>query len=135
MAGSFGYELDPATLTEEEKEEVRAGIRDYKRYWHLIHGGDYYRLHMPAKEADAMAAWAFVSEDKKEALVNIVSVRKHANEPVTYIRLKGLDPKANYRCEGEERIYSGSALMHTGIPMPLELGEYLAWQKHFVRES
>ena len=32
MAGTFGYELDPKKLSEQEKEEVRQQIQDYKKY-------------------------------------------------------------------------------------------------------
>ena len=37
MAGSFGYELDLNTLSEEEKREVAKQIRTYKEYQPLIH--------------------------------------------------------------------------------------------------
>ena len=37
MAGSFGYELDLNTLSEEEKLEVAKQIRTYKEYQPLIH--------------------------------------------------------------------------------------------------
>ena len=44
MSGTFGYELDPNRLSEEEKEEIRRGIRVFSELRELIHGGDYYRL-------------------------------------------------------------------------------------------
>ena len=44
MAGSFGYELDLNLLTEEEKEQVRAQIKNYHRFEMLIRQGRYYRL-------------------------------------------------------------------------------------------
>ena len=50
MAGSFGYELDLNTLSEEEKLEVAKQIRTYKEYQPLIHNGLYYRLSNPHKE-------------------------------------------------------------------------------------
>ena len=42
MAGTFGYELDPAKLTEEEKAEVRTQIETFKKYYSLIQDGTYY---------------------------------------------------------------------------------------------
>ena len=47
MAGTFGYELDPAKLTEEEKAEVRTQIETFKKYYSLIQDGTYYRLASP----------------------------------------------------------------------------------------
>lgn len=131
MAGSFGYELDLNLITEEEKEEVRQQIHDYKKYWDLIQNGAYYRLHTPGEDTE-MAAWNFVSEDKKEALLNIVSLTTHANVPVSYVKCRGLDPEKMYLCEEDAKVYDGSALEYAGIPVPTVPGEYHAWQMHFV---
>ena len=130
MAGSFGYELDLNSISEAEKEIVKQQIQDYKRYWNLIHNGKYYRLHNPQKDTK-MAAWCFVSEDKKKALLNVVSLDTWGNAPVSYVKCRGLDPRKQYRTDGEDRVYSGSMLMHTGIPIPVLPGEYLAWQFYF----
>ena len=134
MAGSFGYELDLNLLTEEEKAEVRGQIRDYKKYEHLILSGDYYRLHTPGKDTEA-AAWAFVSKDQKEALLSIVSLDTHGNEPANYIRLRGLRPDLVYHCGEGGELYSGAVLMHTGYPVPIVPGEYKAWQIHLTAQS
>lgn len=131
MAGSFGYELDLNLITEEEKEEVRRHIDIYRKYWDLIQNGDYYRLHTPGQDTE-MAAWNFVSGDKKEALLNVVSLTTHANAPVFYMKCKGLDPKRRYLCEENSQIYDGSALACIGVPIPIVPGEYHAWQMHFV---
>lgn len=150
MAGTFGYELDLALLTEEEKEEIKQQIQDYKKYWALINQGSYYRLHNPETDREA-AAWCFVSEDKTELLLNVVSLDSHGNAPISYIRCKGLLPNATYRCEVEDRdvapyigeaprrdkkclegqLFDGNALMHAGIPIPMELREYGAMQLYF----
>ena len=76
MAGSFGYELDLNLITEEEKKMVKQQIQDYKKYWPLLHNGKYYRLHTPGRDTE-VAAWSFVSEDKNEMLLNIVSLVQH----------------------------------------------------------
>ncbi|MBD5461886.1 MAG: alpha-galactosidase [Lachnospiraceae bacterium] len=126
MAGTFGYELDPGKLTKEEKEELKEQIRHYKEYAQLIHSGKYYRLSNPF--SDSCGAWMFVSEDGECALVNVVMLEIHGNMTVNYVRMKGLIPDAVYEDSDTGRCYYGSALMEAGIPMPVELGEYLAYQ-------
>jgi alpha-galactosidase len=49
------------------------------------------------------------------------------------VRLKGLDEKALYREEASGKEYSGAALMHAGLPLPMQLGEYLSRQIHFTK--
>lgn len=150
MAGTFGYELDLNLLTEEEKEEVKGQIQDYKKYWNLIHNGKYYRLHAPENDREA-AAWCFVSEDGKELLLNVVSLDAHGNAPLSYIRCRGLKPEGKYQCLEEKRevkpyhggsprkdkkelegqMFNGNSLMCGGVPIPMELGEYGAMQLYF----
>lgn len=126
MAGTFGYELDPGKLTEEEKEEIREQVRQYKKYAPLIQSGDYYRLSDPFR--DPYGAWMFVSEDGSRALFSAVMLEIHGNMPVSYVRLKGLKPDAVYEDAQSGRRYFGAALMRAGIPLPVRLGEYLAYQ-------
>ena len=71
-------------------------------------------------------AWAFVSEDKKQVLVNLVVTHTRANSKPIFIKLKGLDA-AVYRLE-DGRCLSGSALMNAGICIPSVSGEYRAVQ-------
>ena len=126
MAGTFGYELDPGKLTEEEKAEVRAQVARYKKYADLIRTGDYYRLSEPFR--DVCAAWAFVSEDRSRVLLNVVMQEVRGNMPTCYVKLKGLDPDVLYRDTESGRKYYGSALMRAGLPIPAGMGEYRAYQ-------
>ena len=131
MAGAFGYELDPAMLSPREQEEVKEQIRQYHRFAPLILNGDYYRLTSPYEEETG--AWAFVSEDKSEVLLNVVMLEIHGNMTTNYVKLQGLAPEGIYEEEGTGRRYTGRALMAAGLPMPIELGEYLAYQMYFRR--
>ena len=156
---------------------MKKDVENYKKYWPLIHDGDYYRLHDPAAKP-AAAAWAFVSPDKKEALLNIVALESHRNAPPAYVRMRGLDPERWYGIQAADGailagaresdamqsaagaresdamqsaagargsdaaqstaeaweaggvrraaalVVSGSALMHVGLPLSVNLGEY-----------
>ena len=126
MAGTFGYELDPGKLSEEEKEEVREQVRQFRKYAPLIYHGDYYRLSDPFR--DAFGAWMFVSEDRSSALLSAVMLEIHGNMPVQYVRLKGLKPEAVYEDARSHQCYLGAALMNAGLPLPVRLEEYAAYQ-------
>ncbi len=131
MAGTFGYELDLATLTSEEKVIIKEQIRQYKKYAELIQKGKYYRLSNPFQEE--CAAWLFVSENADKALLNVVMLENHGNMNVQYVKLKGLNPNTVYEVAATEKRYYGSALMQAGIPMPVQQGEYLSYQMEFIQ--
>ena len=80
MAGTFGYELDPQKLSEEEKEEIKKQILEYRKYADLIQEGLYYRLTNPFTEN--VGAWACVSEDRTRVLFSAVAFLPHGNMPV-----------------------------------------------------
>ena len=135
MSGTFGYELDLMNLSEEEKQEIRDQIAEYKNYAPIIQNGLYYRLSDPRKEE--ICAWEFVHTDENgqsRVLLNVVMQAIHGNMTVNYIKLQGLEETAVYREEKSGKRYSGAALMYGGMPLPVELGEYLAYQYCFVKE-
>ena len=131
MSGTFGYELNPEVLSEEEKDEIRAQIRKRNEYAELIHFGSYYRLSDPFN--GECSAWAFVSKDRSEALINHVNLEIHGNRPVTYVRMRGLESGAAYRDTESGRVYPADALMQVGLPMPAPFGDYGALQIHLVK--
>ena len=140
MEGTFGYELDPAGLSREEREEIRREIRIYKRLYDLINYGDHYRLALSGSIEGT--CWSAVSKDRKECLVTAVLTDVHGNQPVVHSRLKGLEGSASYRievltpdsdpvCSSQDRndmILSGSALMNAGLIFDMPLGDYPAIQ-------
>lgn len=133
MWGSFGYELNPLNLTDEDREEVRRQIADYHKYYDLIHYGDLYRLEYPTDNPQR-CAWEFASQDKSEALLTVVT-NLHPLHSVHVLRLRGLDPNKRYRDEDDGHVYSGAALMRLGVNLSYkecEVGDKSAFTKHFV---
>ena len=112
MMGSYGLELDPMKLTEEEKEEIRAEISEYKRLAPLLKEGDFYRL----LDTNEVSAGLFVSPDKTHALLFAVNRLSHGNPTDRYVKLRGLDKNKDYSIDG--KIYSGSLLMNAGFLLP-----------------
>ena len=128
--GTFGYELDPNRFTEEESELIKAQVAEYHKYYDVIHYGELYRLISPF-ENEFRAAWMFVSQDKDEALVTSVVIKRPEDRGFT-LRLKGLDPAKYYIDEDDGEIYSGALLMNAGICLDFN-GEWDgdSFKKHF----
>ena len=122
MAGTFGYELDLGNVTEEEKEEIRQQIKEYKQLAPLIQTGLYYRLSNPV--TDEVAAWEFVSEDGTQAMMQAVMTQIHGNMTGNAVKWKGLEEEACYQDAESGELYYGAALMETGILLPIKSGAY-----------
>ena len=120
-----GY-LEKLKTKEGEKEEIKEQVKRYRKYAGLINEGDYYRLTDPLK--GLCAAWMFMDGKKEKILLNVVMLESHGNMPVSYVRLKGLEADAVYEDADSKKRYFGSALMEAGLPMPVELKEYPAYQ-------
>ena len=151
QSGTFGYELNVNVLSEEEKEEIRAQIADYRKYADLIAHGDYYRLNELEDMGDC-SAWMFVSPDRKEALVSLVMTHLRANAPFPWVRLQGLMPEGVYAMEVTDPFAAaqqplagpvgntlqpvgrttGAALMRGGYTFPFPWGDYRAMQLHLT---
>ena len=146
MSGSFGYELDPRSLSDAELEESRRHIAQYRKYEELILGGKMYRLIDSATEP--LCAWQFVSADGQETLVNLVVADHPTIARPLHFQLKGLDIDACYSlaeyhfygCLTEPKwqpvaSYTGGSLMWGGLTLPHLTGEYPSAQLLFRRES
>ncbi len=146
MAGTFGYELDPAKLSDDDKEAIKDQIRIFTKYYDLIQTGRYYRLSELGE--DSYEAWQFASEDGTEALLNVVVTNNQPNQALMNIRLKGLDPEGQYEITDESEKYrievpvymaggefrkvlSGDALMNAGYTLPWLFGDYPSVQLYF----
>lgn len=113
MAGTFGYELDPKEMSAEDKEKVKEQVKNYHRYYNVIHFGDLYRIIAPTDD-EFKCAWEYVAKDKSEALLTVV-IKNRAPHDFLLIKMKGLDPEKMYRDETDGEIYSGALLMNAGI--------------------
>ncbi len=148
MSGTFGYELNPNELTEEEKEAVREQIAFFKAHYGLIQYGDYYRL---TDASGDLTAWQYADPDGEEALASLVLSHPRANPAPLHLALKGLRADSSYRIEdcriycGENahaetsdenlkgRVYSGAALMYAGITLPQLFGDSPSIQLYVAR--
>ena len=116
--------IETCLLTEEEKNEVKEQIQTFKKYYHLTHEGEYYRLTNPF-ENQLFAAWEYVSPDQKEALIHGVQLQAQPNSPSQHIPVRGLNPDKMYEINGE-MVKSGRAIMYGGLNLPRQLGDCMA---------
>ena len=151
LAGTFGFELDPSRISNEEREKMHGQIELYHRFSALVREGDLYRIGTVFEEQD-WDAWEVVAENKCEALVTYIQVHSRPGviRMARLIKLKGLDPERIYRVEkicddsgnqmhdmlsakGKETLtLSGAALMNGGVWIERMTGDYRGMLLHLV---
>lgn len=113
MPGQFGFELDLNNLTEEEVAEAKEAITEHRRIREIFHNGDLYRLRSPYESP--LSALEFISEDQENVIVCIDSIKATPNSVYEFIRLRGLDENACYKCKNNGEIFGGDYLMNRGM--------------------
>lgn len=113
MSGNFGYELDLMKFTDEEKEEVKKQIEQYKELRTFIQSGDMYRLQSPYE--GNTTAWMFISEDGNDIFAAYFRIMCEVNPGISRMKFTALDAGAVYELVGEDKCYSGDELMNVGL--------------------
>ena len=133
MNGAFGYELNPLTLSNDEKNEIISQIEHYRKDSAIISDGLYYRLSNP--ENETFCAWEYLSRDGSVALVNVVVLLNHGNMPQIYITPRGLTSGTFYRDVDNGKIYASDALMDSGFPLKMPKSDFEGYTFRFERLS
>ncbi|KAL2820426.1 alpha-galactosidase C [Aspergillus granulosus] len=114
MGGSFGLELDPAELSDEEKATVSELLTLAERINPIVLSGDLYRLRLP--EDSKWPAAQFISEDGTQVVLFVFQLAPNVNHAVPWVKLQGLDANARYVVDGQANAtYSGATLMNLGL--------------------
>ena len=74
-----------------------------------------------------------VSSDQTQSILSVVFHQSHGNANFYYVRLRGLDEAAVYQVNGEQKKYTGEALMNAGFILPNPWGDYQAYQYVFSK--
>ena len=131
MSGRLGIELQPRKMTDEEREQCRRCINDYKPLRELIQLGNLYRLISPY-DNQGIASLMYTNDNKDKAVLFAHRIQFLYNMKTPRIRLAGLDAKKNYRLRelnvkvGSKpsplsgRVFTGKLLMEQGLYLPLE---------------
>lgn len=126
MMGKLGFDIGIAGLRKEEQEFCKEAVSNYKRLAPVILDGDLYRLVSPYETNHA--SLMYVAKDKAKAVLYAFDIHPRFGEKLFSVRLKGLDPRKNYRVEEinrmpgeksgflpEEKTFSGDYLMKVGL--------------------
>ena len=113
MFGQFGYELDPAKLSEEEVAQIKEQITFYKKIRKSIQFGQMYRLRSPFD--GQCTAWNLIGDNGDTVVLGIYNVLGKPIPKCECIYLDGLDPDAYYRDDESGEIYGGDELMNIGL--------------------
>ena len=95
--GVLGYELDPTTLSADERRQISQQIAFYVERRELFQRGRFVRLRSPFDGDGNETAWMVVSEDRRRAVVGFYQVLNRPNPGSDRLRLRGLDPALEYR--------------------------------------
>ena len=112
MGGSFGLELDPSKIPEEERQQLPRLLQIAEKVSRTVINGSLWKLSLP--EASQHPAAMYVSEDGRQAVLFAFQVIATPAHCLPTLRLQGLDPRAMYLFDGKEK-YSGATLMNGGI--------------------
>lgn len=124
--GVFGYELDPTTMSADERRAVADQVAFYAEHRDLLQRGRFLRLRSPFEGDGNETAWMTVSADTHRAIVGCYQVLNRPSAGPGRLRLRGLDPAASYRVsvwpsrgDGVERanafVRGGDELMSIGL--------------------
>ena len=137
MSGRLGMEIQPRNMTEEEKEQCRKAIEEYKLIRPVVQFGDIYRLQSPY-DHKGVASLMYVAEQKDRAVFYWWKTESFQNEHLPRVKMAGLDPLRMYTVHELNRIdvkpldfegksFSGEYLMNHGLEIPYR--HVVEWNK------
>lgn len=124
MCGSFGLELDPSKLDQEELDAIPTLIATQQKINPIVINGDFYRLALP--DQSNWPAAMFVSPELDSAALFAFQIRSALKPLPPPLKLQGLDSSAKYKVSNGtwEQTWSGSTLMNTGLSLTWPQSDY-----------
>ncbi|MBR1400905.1 MAG: alpha-galactosidase [Prevotella sp.] len=131
MSGRLGMELQPRKMSDDEREQCRRAINDYKPLRELIQLGNLYRLISPY-DNQGIASLMYTNDQKTKAVLFTHRIQYLFNIKTPRIHLAGLDATKNYRLRElnvkvgsdpsplDGKVFSGKLLKEQGLYLPLE---------------
>ncbi|MFP4643913.1 MAG: alpha-galactosidase [Spirochaetales bacterium] len=123
LFGAFGFELDPRSVSLEERELFSAASERYTRVRQWLSDSSFYRLTDVGDER--YAGFAAVSADRRHALVLAGTLRAVPDPPVVRLPVPGLLPDAVYRDRDRGLRLRGALLGASGLAAPRDRGDWV----------
>ena len=99
----------------QDEDEIKAYIQRFKDTADDAVNGSFQRIFY----TDNDVCWQLTSADKSNVYIGYFSILSEPNTKFRKANLRGLDVNALYKRQNSEKQYSGSALMHAGLDLPL----------------
>ena len=122
MSLSFGYELNPKLLSNEDRNSIAASNAYYKNIQPLVISGDFYRLLSPYE--DENCAWMLVSKTKTFAVAWYFETLAKPAPAIKRLKFEGLCADKTYRVEETGTCHTGAELMNVGLSLPWLSGDF-----------
>lgn len=120
MTGSMSIGINILKSEDEEIQQLKKYISDFKKIRHITQNAYFYRISSAFE--NSYVVWEYLSRDRKDAVVFVFAHGMNFNSLVPPQKIRGLDSEKKYRVCGEnsndpsfERIVHGDALMNFGI--------------------
>ena len=132
--GATGYELDTSLFTDEQRQQTRAQIEEYKEMEDLVLEGDLYRIDNPFESN--YFGFLIVAKDKSRA--NLTVYRRLGgvlySNPVKRFKVPGLAADKKYLVHELGIVLGGDTLMHVGLAPFLPEGDFQTIKFHFTAQ-
>jgi alpha-galactosidase len=133
MAGALGISGDLRAWSAEQRREAAELVAAYRRIRHLVQHGELYRL-TPAA-LDRATVVQYVGAGAAETVVLAWRAVKRPGEvDVPVVRLRGLDPVAQYQDVDGGAVFDGAVLLYAGLDLELPGGDQASVMRHLRRQ-
>jgi len=122
MCGSFGFELNPTELSQEERSAIPSILSDWEKINPIVISGSFYRIAWPGDTN--WPAVQFVSQNGTQAVVFAFQQMAMVKPAAPPLRMQGLDASAKYSSNIFNGTYSGATLMNGGLNLDWNIADY-----------
>ncbi|KAH0026795.1 alpha-galactosidase, partial [Aureobasidium melanogenum] len=122
MCGSFGFELNPVDLSEEERAAIPGILATHEKINPIVISGSFYRLAWPGDTN--WPAVQLISQDESTAVVFAFQQQAMIKPAPPPLRMQGLNATARYSSNLYNGTLSGNTLMNGGLNLAWQIADY-----------
>ncbi|KAH0144834.1 alpha-galactosidase, partial [Aureobasidium melanogenum] len=122
MCGSFGFELNPVDLSDEERAAIPGILATHEKINPIVISGSFYRLAWPGDTN--WPAVQLISQDESTAVVFAFQQQAMIKPAPPPLRMQGLNATARYSSNLYNGTLSGNTLMNGGLNLAWQIADY-----------